>query len=245
MEYKKNDLLYEGKGKMVFAVAGDSNILWLEFKDNLTAFNAQKRGSFENKGAVSRDIASCIFRYLAKSGIQSHWLRDVGAATMICQKLEMMPLEVVVRNVVAGSFAKKFALAEGADLKKPIVEFYFKKDDLNDPFISDEQALYLNAAKNQNELDELKKLALKINELLMIFFTKMGVRLVDFKLEFGRGAGNQILLGDEITPDSCRLWDIETQKKLDKDVFRRDLGDVSEGYKEIRARILNHWEKDL
>ena len=245
MEYKKSELLYEGKGKKVFNITGSADVLWLDFKDSLTAFNAQKKGSFDEKGATSRDIASFIFRYLAKNKIKSHWVQDVGVTTMICQKLEMIPLEVVVRNVVAGSFAKRFALEEGADLEVPIVEFYYKKDELNDPFISDEQALYLKAAKDQGELDTLKRLARNINDQLQVFFMKMGVRLVDFKLEFGRNAKGEILLGDEITPDSCRLWDIETQKKLDKDVFRRDLGDVGEGYREILKRIRNHWEQEI
>lgn len=245
MNYKKGDLLYEGKGKKVFAIIGDNKNLWLEFKDSLTAFNAQKLGSFENKGATSRDIASLIFRYLAKAKIKSHWQEDLGATGMICEKLTMIPLEVVVRNVVAGSFAKKFGLAEGANLETPIVEFYYKKDELNDPFISDDQALYLKAAQNQDELEQLKKIAFAVNQNLIIFFSKMGVRLVDFKLEFGRNQQGKLVLGDEITPDSCRLWDVETQKKLDKDLFRRDLGGVEDAYKEVLSRIRIQWEKEL
>jgi phosphoribosylaminoimidazole-succinocarboxamide synthase len=241
----KGELLYEGKGKRVFTIPGESNSLWLEFKDSLTAFNAQKKGSFENKGAIGRDIASIIFRYLKKDGVNSHWQEDVGSDSMVCEKLNMIPLEVVVRNYVAGSFAKKFALKEGEPLSKPIVEFYLKKDELNDPFLSDDQALLLGAAKDQKELDELKTAALKINNLLIEFFAKMHVKLIDFKLEFGRNMKGELKLGDEITPDSCRLWDLETNKKLDKDRFRQDLGGVAEGYKEVLSRIRNIWGKSV
>lgn len=237
--------MYEGKGKRVFAVKSEKNILWLEFKDSLTAFNAQKKGSFENKGGINRDIASIIFRFLKKSNIASHWLADSGATDMVCEKLTMIPLEVVVRNVVAGSLAKKFGTDEGADIKKPLVEFYYKKDELNDPFISDEQALFIGAAQKQSELDELKEQALLINERMKVFFDKLGVRLVDFKLEFGRNAKGEIRLGDEITPDSCRLWDKKTNEKFDKDRFRRDLGGVAEGYQEVLNRIRNVWEREL
>lgn len=245
MSYKKTELLYEGKGKRVYAIADNKNLLWLEFKDSLTAFNAQKRGSFENKGAINRDIASIIFRYLNKSKVKSHWVQDEGATDMVCEKLTMMPIEVVVRNTVAGSLAKKFGLEEGVHIAKPIVEFYFKKDELNDPFMSDEQALFIGVAQNQAELDELKKQALLINEHMKNFFTKIGLRLVDFKLEFGRDSKQQIKLGDEISPDSCRLWDVKTNEKLDKDRFRRDLGGVAEGYQEVLNRIKQFWGKEV
>lgn len=245
MSYKKSELLYEGKGKRVFAIEADKNLLWLEFKDSLTAFNAQKKGSFENKGAINRDIASIVFRYLNKFNIRSHWVQDMGATDMVCEKLVMMPIEVVVRNTVAGSLAKKFGLEEGAEIQKPLVEFYFKRDELNDPFMSDEQAIFIGAAKNQAELDELKKQALQINIHMKDFFTKIGLRLVDFKLEFGRDSNARIKLGDEISPDSCRLWDIKTNEKLDKDRFRRDLGGVAEGYQEVLKRIEQFWGKEV
>jgi phosphoribosylaminoimidazole-succinocarboxamide synthase len=245
MSYQKSELLYEGKGKKVYSVQGKKNILWLEYKDSLTAFNAQKKGSFQNKGAINCEIASLIFRYLKKSKIKSHWVTDVGQQNMVCEKLDMIPLEVVVRNVVAGSFAKKFGLEEGAKLKKPIVEFFYKKDELNDPFVSDDQALYLQAVKSQKELEALKKLALQVNSALLKFFMKIGIQLVDFKLEYGRNAKGVICLGDEITPDSCRLWDTKTGKKLDKDLFRRDLGGVDKGYQEVLLRIKNYWENKI
>lgn len=243
MNYKKSNLLYEGKGKQVFTIEGEKNILWLEFKDSLTAFNAQKKGSFENKGSINRDVASMIFRYLKRARIESHWLQDVGVTGMICEKLTMIPLEVVVRNNVAGSLAKKFNSEEGAEISPPLVEFYYKKDEWNDPFISDEQALFLKAARDQEELNELKQAARQINIQLQPFFAQMGLRLVDFKLEFGRNFRGELRLGDEITPDSCRLWDVETGRKLDKDRFRRDLGGVAEGYQEVLNRMRQRWEK--
>jgi phosphoribosylaminoimidazole-succinocarboxamide synthase len=245
MDYKKDQMLYEGKAKRVHSVMGEKNLLWLEFKDSLTAFNALKKGSFENKGSINRDIASIIFRYLKKSGVTSHWVQDSGPSDMICEKLTMIPLEVVVRNSVAGSLAKKFGMPEGATLAVPLVEFYYKNDELQDPFISDEQALFLKAAKDQKELDELKASARKINDLMKKFFSELGVTLADFKIEYGRNANGEIRLGDEITPDSCRLWDMKTGEKLDKDRFRRDLGGVSESYQEVLKRIRQIWEKSL
>lgn len=237
MNYQKGEVLYEGKGKIVYNIQNDKNLLWMTFKDSLTAFNAQKKGSFANKGAVNRDIASFIFRYLKAKNIRSHWVCDQGADQMVCEKLNMIPLEVVVRNVVAGSFAKKFALDEGAKLPQPIVEFYYKKDELNDPFISDEQALYLKAVPSQKELETMKEHARAVNLALMGLFQAIGVTLVDFKIEYGVNAKGEICLGDEITPDSCRLWDAKTNQKLDKDLFRRDLGGVAEGYQEILRRL--------
>ncbi len=245
MNYQKSDLIYEGKAKKVFAVKNDKNILWLEFKNSLTAFNAQKMGSFENKGAINRNIASIIFRYLKKAKVISHWVQDHGDTDMICEKLSMIPIEVVVRNTVAGSLAKKFGLEEGLHLKKPIVEFYYKNDGLQDPFMSDEQALFMGAAKTQKELDELKKQALLINKSMQKFFDKLSLRLVDFKLEFGRNKKGKICLGDEISPDSCRLWDKKTNEKMDKDRFRRDLGKVAESYQEVLNRIQKVWDKKV
>jgi phosphoribosylaminoimidazole-succinocarboxamide synthase len=245
MSYKKGALLYEGKGKKVFSVEKMDSKLWIEFKDSLTAFNAQKKGSFQNKGAVNRDIASVIFKYLKSKKIGSHWVEDQGTTEWICEKLKMIPLEVVVRNVMAGSLAKKFNMQEGAEIKPPLVEFYYKKDEWNDPFISDDHALYLKAVQSAKDLAILKKAALDINKNLKVLFLKLGIRLVDFKLEFGKNAKGKIVLGDEITPDSCRLWDIKTGKKLDKDVFRRDLGDVSEGYFEVYNRMKKTIKKNI
>jgi phosphoribosylaminoimidazole-succinocarboxamide synthase len=249
MSYRKGDLIYEGKAKRLFRVEGHPEWILQEFKDSLTAFNAQKKGGFENKGRVNRDITSLVFRYLDSKGIPSHRVADIGTNEMITEKLEMLKVEVVVRNVLAGSTAKKFGIEEGTPLEKPLTEFYFKEDVLNDPFISDEQALMMKVVKTQSELDSLKALALKVNEALIGFFDAVGLRLVDFKIEFGRRTNedgtSQFVLADEITPDSCRLWDRRTGERMDKDRFRRDLGNVKESYEEVFGRLREAWEKKV
>lgn len=229
-------LLYEGKAKKIFAIPGETNQVRLEYKDSLTAFNALKKGSFEKKGEINRDMASLIFQHLKTDGIESHWVRDEGTAAMVVKKLSIIPLEVVVRNILAGSTAKKFGIEEGRKLPKPLVEFYYKDDALQDPFISDDQIVTLGFAE-EKDLPVLKKKALAINQSLMELFAKMKIDLVDFKIEFGKTAGGEILLGDEITPDCCRLWDQETKEKMDKDRFRRDLGSVGESYLEVLNRL--------
>ncbi len=240
-KFAKAELLYEGKAKTVYKIEGEDNLLWLDYKDSLTAFNAQKKGSFENKGGVNREITSIIFRFLNRRGVKSHWVGDRDGNAMICEKLTMIPLEVVVRNSVAGSLAKKIGVAEGAEIKPPLVEFYYKNDKLEDPFISDDQALFLKCVEGQNDLNELKEKARVINQALIEFFSRLGVKLIDFKIEFGRNERSEIVLGDEITPDSCRLWDIKTGERLDKDRFRRDLGRVAESYQEVLGRIRAVW----
>lgn len=240
MAYQKGDLLYEGKAKKVFAVPGSPDLVWLEYKDSLTAFNAQKKGSFAGKGKLNRNIASSIFKFLKNKDIESHWIEDVGETEMVCRKLEMIPLEVVVRNRIAGSLAKKFGLEEGRELERPLLELYYKNDTLNDPFLSDEQALTLRFVDSQSTLDECKAQALKINVALREMFAAADIDVIDFKIEFGRvGDSGQILLADEISPDSCRLWDRKTGEKLDKDRFRRDLGKVEESYQEVWERLQN------
>lgn len=241
MSYQKESLLYEGKGKKVFSIAGEPNLLYLEFKDQLTAFNAQKRGEFNQKGELNRDIASLIFRHLAKKNISSHWVADVGAKDMVVKKLKMIPLEVVVRNVVAGSLAKKLGREEGEKLQEAVVEFFYKDDALGDPFINDHHALMLKAVEKTEQLDDLRWLGNMVNECLKQFFAEINIDLVDFKLEFGINSDGQMTLGDEITPDSCRLWDRATGEKLDKDRFRRDLGKIKESYQEVFDRIKKHW----
>jgi phosphoribosylaminoimidazole-succinocarboxamide synthase len=245
VSYKKGEFLYEGKAKRIFQVKGENDLLWIEFKDSLTAFNAQKKGSFEEKGVVNKRIALLTFRYLKSRGIPSHVVADLSEREMVCEKLSIIPLEVVVRNWLAGSTAKKFALDEGTALEKPLVEFYYKKDELNDPFVSDDQALMLKTVEKQETLNELKIKALEVNKALSDFFKAIGIRLIDFKIEFGFDKNGKILLGDEITPDSCRLWDLATLEKLDKDRFRRDLGKVAESYLEVLNRITGYWEEQL
>jgi phosphoribosylaminoimidazole-succinocarboxamide synthase len=237
MSYQKGELLYEGKAKKIFSIPGQENLVWVEFKNSLTAFNAQKKGSFEGKGRLNCLMASLIFQHLEKNGVPTHLVSNPSDREMVCRKVEIIPLEVVVRNVLAGSTAKKFGLEEGLEMEKPLVEFYYKKDELNDPFISDDQALFIKAARSPAELEQLKTIALKVNGLLSELFKSIGIRLVDFKIEFGRQKDGSPLLADEISPDSCRLWDLKSGEKMDKDRFRRDLGKVEESYLEVWKRL--------
>lgn len=241
MNFTRGKLIYEGKAKVIYAVEGHDELIWQEFKDSLTAFNAQKKGSFEDKGHLNRDLCSLIFRRLQKAGIETHWVADLDRHVMITQRLEMVKLEVVVRNILAGSTAKKFGIEEGMKLSEPLTEFYYKDDALADPFMSDEQALMLKVA-TLTELGELKRLALLVNRELKEIFGAVGIDLVDFKIEFGRAASGKLLLADEISPDSCRLWDQKTKEKYDKDRFRRDLGNVKEGYQHVSRLVKEYWE---
>lgn len=237
MSYKPAELVYEGKAKKIYAVSGEPDLIWQEFKDSFTAFNGEKKANIEGKGKINRQIASHIFKALHKAGVGSHFVGDEGDVHMVTTKLEMIDLEVVVRNLLAGSTAKKFGMLEGSPLDKPLVEFYYKKDELGDPFISDDQALMLKTVKKENDLQVLKEKALQVNTVIQAMFEKVGIKLVDFKLEFGYDKQGEILLGDEISPDSCRLWDEKTNEKLDKDRFRRDLGQVLEKYQEVLNRL--------
>jgi phosphoribosylaminoimidazole-succinocarboxamide synthase len=243
MSWQKANQVYDGKGKKIFAVVGSEDLVIQEFKNQLTAFNAIKKEELEGKGELNCLITSSIFSYLAKKDVPTHFVQKISNTTIVTKKLSMIALEVVVRNILAGSTAKKLGLEEGTPLVKPLVEFYYKKDELADPFISDDQALLLQVVSSQKELDELKQLALKINDALKIFFSDCGIKLVDFKLEFGKNEKGQIVLGDEISPDSCRLWDQKTNEKLDKDRFRRDLGQVKEKYQDVWDRIQNKWSQ--
>lgn len=245
LETQRGKMIYEGKAKRLFEMDGRPEWILQEFKDSLTAFNAQKKGQFENKGRLNRDITSMVFRFLKARGIPSHRVADVGTNEMITEKLEMLKVEVVVRNVLAGSTAKKFGIEEGTPLERPLTEFYYKDDALADPFISDEQALMLKIVPSQADLDELKRLALKVNDGLIEFFGAVGLRLIDFKIEFGRNSRGEIVLADEITPDSCRLWDKSTGERMDKDRFRRDLGNVKESYEQVFERLRDQWESKL
>lgn len=236
------ELLYEGKAKKIYATPGRPDSVYVEFKDSLTAFNAQKKGEFSAKGELNRDIAALIFRYLGKKGVAHHWQENIGARSMLCRKVTIIPLEVVIRNRLAGSTAKKFNISEGTALEKPLFEFYYKSDVLGDPFLSDDQALMLKAVSRREELDELRKAAAKINDLLKEFFLVASIELIDFKIEFGRTDRGELLLADEITPDCCRLWDTRTGEKMDKDRFRRDLGNVAESYMEVWNRLKTKWE---
>ncbi len=227
--------LYEGKAKIVYQEANSPHYL-MEFKDSLTAFDAQKKGSFANKGSVNRDIASLIFRALNKHGIESHWVEDLGTNQMRVKPVTIIPLEVVVRNILAGSLAKRLGREEGERLKRPVVEFFYKDDALHDPFINDDHVLMMGIA-GEKEIAELKTKALALNSVLVDLWKSLGVLLVDFKIEFGKTADGRILLADEISPDTCRLWDAKTLEKMDKDRFRRDLGGIEEAYKQLLKRL--------
>ena len=232
------NLLYEGKAKKIFSTETEDTVL-VEYKNSLTAFNAQKKGEFEGKGQINRDIASLIFAYLKSNGVQSHWLENVRENCMLVKAVKIIPLEVVVRNTLAGSTAKKLGIAEGKKLKKPLVEFYYKDDALGDPFLSEDQIEVLEIATNL-DIKNLKAQALQINQLLLTLFAEIDIDLIDFKIEFGKTNTGEILLADEITPDCCRLWDKKNQEKLDKDRFRRDLGNIKESYTEVLNRLTVH-----
>lgn len=233
---ENKELLYEGKAKKIFKTQMPDQY-YMEFKDSLTAFNALKKGTFENKGQVNRDIAARLFEYLKTRGVASHYVSSVGSNGMIVKKVEIIPFEVVVRNILAGSTAKKLGIEEGVALSEPLVEFYLKNDELADPFVSEEQIRIIYKIPTA-QMQEIKNYALKINSHLKELFAGIEIRLIDFKVEFGKDGQNQILLADEITPDCCRLWDMKTNEKLDKDRFRRDLGSVKESYENVNQRLM-------
>jgi len=230
------NLIYEGKGKKVFTDPASPDCRIVEFKNDLTAFNAQKKGSFPDKGEVSCGISHLIFQFLESKGVQTHWIEKINATQVRVQALKMFPLEVVVRNRLAGSLAKKMGREEGEILKQPCVEFYYKSDSLGDPFLSSEQVLALGLLDSAT-VSQIQGAALKINSLLKQYFQRAHLDLVDFKIEFGENAHKEILLGDDISPDSCRLWDEKTQERVDKDRFRKDLGGVDKAYREVLKRL--------
>ncbi len=237
MSWQKGEQIYEGKAKRLYDVPNHPELVWMEFKDSLTAFNGVKSGSFEGKGQINKNISELLFAALTKQGIATH-LKDVVAPNAwLARKVTIVPLEVIVRNRIAGSFAKRFLMEEGAALPSPLVEFFYKKDEWNDPFINDEHALFLKAAKDQSELETIKARVRQINAILKPLFLKAGFDLVDFKVEFGKTEDGEILLADEISPDSCRIWDAQTHDKFDKDRFRRDLGNVEGAYREVLKRL--------
>ncbi|MGX7030025.1 phosphoribosylaminoimidazolesuccinocarboxamide synthase [Vagococcus zengguangii] len=230
-----NELIYAGKAKKLFTT-DTPDVLWVEYLDQATALNGLKKDTVIGKGQLNNQITSRVFDYLTAKGIKHHFIKQESATEQTIQRLSIIPLEVVVRNVVAGSFAKRFGLEEGAKLAQPIVEFYYKKDELDDPFINDAHVLFLDVA-TETEIAELKAQALEINQVLIELFNQLGIQLVDFKLEFGRNQAGEIVLGDEISPDTCRLWDKETGDHLDKDVYRREIGGIVSVYEEVLRRL--------
>lgn len=231
---QKLEQMYEGKAKKVFKT-DNPDLYLVEYKDDATAFNGAKKGTIADKGYVNNQISALLFQELEKSGVPTHMVELTGDREMLVKGLEIIPIEVVVRNIAAGSLAKRLGFEEGRKLPFAVVEFYYKDDDLGDPLVNDSHIAVLQAAAPA-ELDILREMGLKVNSVLRSIMFKAGIELVDFKLEFGRHKG-EIILGDEISPDTCRFWDLETGDKLDKDRFRRDLGKVEEAYLEVHRRL--------
>ncbi|MEH7382764.1 phosphoribosylaminoimidazolesuccinocarboxamide synthase [Bacillus sp. JJ1533] len=232
---KKLRLLYEGKAKKLYQTAEESIVL-VEYKDEATAFNGEKKAQIAGKGRLNNEITSMLFSKLHIAGIKTHFIGKLSQNEQLVKHVSIIPLEVVVRNVVAGSFSTRIGIEEGTELAHPIVEFYYKNDDLGDPLVNEDHIHVLELA-TKDQVHELKEQALKINEVLRTFFVDIQIRLVDFKLEFGVTKDGEVLLADEISPDTCRFWDIETNEKFDKDVFRRDLGNLTAAYTEILNRL--------
>lgn len=230
----KRELIYEGKAKRIYSTDNQDQVI-IEYKDDATAFDGQKKGIIEGKGIINNRVSSVLFELLEGHGIHTHLIKLLNGRLMLARNLSIIPVEVVVRNRVAGSLAQRLGLEEGAVLPRPVLEFYYKSDALHDPMVNDYHILAMGWATSE-QLEEMKALALKVNKVLRPFFLDRGLELVDFKLEFGIHHG-KVMLGDEISPDTCRLWDIETGEKLDKDRFRRDLGHEREAYVEVLQRI--------
>ena len=229
------ELLYEGKAKKLF-ITEDPQILRVEYKDDATAFNGKKFDRLRDKGRLNNAITVFFFEHLETKDIPSHFVRKISETEQLVRRVKIIPLEVVVRNVAAGSLSKRIGWEEGKELPHPIVEFYYKDDDLSDPLLAEEHIRLLELA-SEAQIEELKKRGLAVNEALKSLMLSKGIRLIDFKLEFGLDQKGEILLADEISPDTCRFWDIESGKILDKDRFRRDLGEVTEAYQEIHQRL--------
>ncbi|MBR1864852.1 MAG: phosphoribosylaminoimidazolesuccinocarboxamide synthase [Ruminococcus sp.] len=231
----KGEQLYEGKAKKVFAT-NEPDYVIVDYKDDATAFNGEKRGTIVGKGVINNRMTNFMFKKLEEAGVPTHLVEEISDRETIVKKVEIVPLEVIIRNVAAGSFSKRMGVEEGRKLLTPILEYSYKNDDLGDPFINDYYALALGLATKE-ELDTIARYAFKVNEFMVEYFKGIGVDLIDFKIEFGRFHG-QILLADEISPDTCRFWDSKTHEKLDKDRFRRDLGNVEDAYQEMMKRVL-------
>ena len=230
----KGEQLYEGKAKKVYAT-NDPDLVIVDYKDDATAFNGEKKGTIAGKGSINNRMTNFMFKLLEKEGIPTHLVEEINDRETIVKKVEIVPLEVIVRNVAAGSFSKKLGIAEGTHLKTPTLEFSYKNDDLGDPFINKYYALGLDLA-TEEEIEAITKYAFKVNDFMLRFFKELNIDLIDFKIEFGR-FHNDIILADEISPDTCRFWDSKTHEKLDKDRFRRDMGGVEDAYQEIMRRL--------
>ncbi len=235
---EKRKQLYEGKAKKVYAT-DDKNLVIVSYKDDATAFNGIKKGTISGKGVVNNKMSNFLMQLLEKGGIPTHFVEELNDRDTVVKKVSIVPLEVIIRNISAGSFAKRYGVDEGIVFAEPTIEFSYKNDDLGDPLINSYHALALGLATKE-EIETIKSMSFKINALLKEYFAKLGVTLVDFKLEFGRLSDGTIVLADEISPDTCRFWDSRTGEKLDKDRFRRDLGGVEEAYNEMMKRVFGN-----
>ena len=232
---KKLEQLYEGKAKKVFAT-DDPNLVIVDYKDDATAFNGAKKGTIVGKGVINNKLTNYLMQQLEKAGVPTHFVEEISDRETVVKKVTIVPLEVIIRNISAGSFAKRYGVEEGIVFKAPTVEFSYKSDPLDDPLLNHYHALALGLA-TQEEIDQIIAMAFKVNDVLKAFFAEVGVTLVDFKLEFGKTSDGKIVLADEISPDTCRLWDSKPGEKLDKDRFRRDMGGVEDAYQEIMRRV--------
>lgn len=232
---EKRDFLYEGKAKQVYTT-DNPNLIVIRYKDDATAFNNLKKGSIQDKGIINNQITTRLFEFLAENGIDTHFKQRLNEREQLCERVTIIPLEVIVRNLIAGSMAKRLNIVEGTKPNNQVMEISYKNDELGDPLINDHHAVALGAATYE-ELAEIYAQANKINQILQKFFAEHNLILVDFKIEFGKNSAGKIVLADEISPDTCRLWDSQTLEKLDKDRFRRDLGQVEEAYNEVLKRL--------
>ncbi len=233
---EKKEMLYEGKAKKVYAT-DNPEVLLVDYKDDATAFNGLKKGTISGKGAINNRVTNFMMQLLEKEGVPTHFVEELSDRETLVKKVSIVPLEVIIRNISAGSFAKRYGVEEGIVFAEPTIEFSYKNDDLGDPLINEYHALALGVATRE-EIDTIKNMAFKVNSVMKEFFKKLNVDLVDFKLEFGKVSDGSIVLADEISPDTCRFWDSTTHEKLDKDRFRRDLGNVEDAYIEMMNRIL-------
>ena len=233
---EKLEQLYEGKAKKIYKTTSE-NTFWVEYKNSVTAFNGEKKDEIEGKGALNNKISSRIFKLLEYRGIHSHFIEQISETEQLVKRVEIIPIEVVVRNIVAGSMSKRLGIHEGTQLNKPIVEFYYKNDELNDPLITTSHIRVLGLA-DKKQVQKIKEMALSVNQVLQDIFEELEITLVDFKLEFGIDSVANIVLADEISPDTCRLWDKKNNEKLDKDLYRRDLGDIISGYEKVYNKLL-------
>lgn len=235
MSITKLNQIYEGKAKKVFATDNPEYYI-VEYKDDATAFNGLKKGTISGKGVINNRMSNIMFRLMEKKGIHTHFVEELSDRETVVRAVKIVPLEIIIRNVAAGSFSKRYGVEEGRELLRPTLEFSLKDDALNDPLINDSHIIALGVA-TESELESIRNMAFKVNDVMKEFFAGIGIKLIDFKIEAGRLPNGEIVLADEISPDTCRFWDAKTNEKLDKDRFRRDLGNVEEAYQEIFKRI--------